>query len=207
MSQDPQAIQPNPSSQETRFASTDGTSPGQEVASGGQSHRAPRRGDPDVELWRGRYSGWAMFPTWLLLVLITVGAIVLGVFLSPKVSNPVTVWAVLAGILVILWGYYLILYLYRRYTVNYRVTTYRFYSEKGLIFHSVRAMEIIDIDDISLEQNLLERIVGVGRVVLRTKDASDPFFVVSGLKNPEVAFEKIDGARRDERIRRGINIA
>lgn len=176
-------------------------------APGGETHRAPRRGDPDVEIWRGRYSGWAMFPTWIFLALITVGATFLGVVISRRVEYPLTVWSVLLGIVALLWVYHVLLYLYRRYTVSYRATTYRFYSEKGLIFHSVHSMEIIDIDDMSLEQNLLERIVGVGRVVLRTKDSSDPFFVIHGLKDPQTAFEKIDGARRDERIRRGINIA
>ncbi|NMC18834.1 MAG: PH domain-containing protein [Thermogutta sp.] len=172
-----------------------------------QMHRPPRRGDPDVELWRGRFTAWAMLPTWTLLTLITAGAIFLGVVISRWVGKPLTVWAVLMGIVVLLWVYHLLLYLYRRYTVSYRVTTYRFYSEKGLLFRSIHAMEVIDIEDISLEQNLLERLLGVGRVVLRTKDPSDPFFVIRGLKDPHTAFEKIDGARRDERIRRGINIA
>lgn len=148
-----------------------------------------------------------MFPTWILLTLITAGAIFLGVVIWRRVEYPLTIWAVLLGIVALLWIYHLLLYLYRRYTVSYRVTTYRFYNEAGLLFRRVNAMEVIDIDDMSLEQNLLERMVGVGRVVLRTKDPSDPFFVISGLKDPQIAFQKIDGARRDERIRRGINIA
>lgn len=187
--------------------SSTGGAPASPPVAGGEPYRSPRRGDPDVELWRGRYSGWAMFPTWVFLVLITGGAIFLGVVVSQRMEHPLTVWAVLMGIVVLLWLYHLALYLYRRYTVSYRLTTYRFFNEKGLLFRSVNSMEVIDIDDMSLEQNLLERIVGVGRVVLRTKDPSDPFFVIRGLQKPEIAFAKIDGARRDERIRRGINIA
>lgn len=205
MSQD----QTTPESGETlrQAASATGGAPESPPVGGGEPHRPPRRGDPDVELWRGRYSGWAMFPTWVLLVLITAGVIFLGVVVSRRMEHPLTVWAVLMGIVVLLWLYHLALYLYRRYTVSYRLTTYRFFNEKGLLFRSVNSMEVIDIDDMSLEQNLLERIVGVGRVVLRTKDPSDPFFVIRGLQKPEIAFAKIDGARRDERIRRGINIA
>ena len=207
MSQNQEAPESGNPLQDAIFPEGNGGPAAQALRPGEQPHRAPHRGDPDVELWRGRYSGWAMFPTWILLVLITAGAIFLGVVISRRMEHPLTVWAVLFGIVALLWIYHLLLYLYRRYTVSYRVTTYRFYSEKGLLFRSVNAMEIIDIDDMSLEQNLLERIVGVGRVVLRTKDPSDPFFVISGLKDPQTAFEKIDGARRDERIRRGINIA
>lgn len=205
MSQD----QTTPESSETlrQAASATGGAPPSPPVAGEEPYRSPRRGDPDVELWRGRYSGWAMFPTWVILVLITGGAIFLGVVVSQRMEHPLTVWAVLMGIVVLLWLYHLALYLYRRYTVSYRLTTYRFFNEKGLLFRSVNSMEVIDINDISLEQNLLERIVGVGRVVLRTKDPSDPFFVIRGLQKPEIAFAKIDGARRDERIRRGINIA
>ena len=173
--------------------SSTGGAPASPPVAGGEPYRSPRRGDPVVELWRGRSSGWAV--------------IFLGVVVSQRMEHPLTVWAVLMGIVVLLWLYHLALYLYRRYTVSYRLTTYRFFNEKGLLFRSVNSMEVIDIDDMSLEQNLLERIVGVGRVVLRTKDPSDPFFVIRGLQKPEIAFAKIDGARRDERIRRGINIA
>lgn len=207
MSQNQEAPESGNPLEEAMSAARDGAPAGQSVPPGQEPHRPPHRGDPDVELWRGRYSGWAMFPTWILLTLITAGAILLAVVISRRVEYPLTIWAVLLGIVALLWIYYLLLYLYRRYTVSYRVTSYRFYNEKGLLFRSVNAMEIIDIDDMSLEQNLLERMVGVGRVVLRTKDPSDPFFVISGLKDPQIAFQKIDGARRDERIRRGINIA
>ncbi|MGQ9605453.1 MAG: PH domain-containing protein [Thermogutta sp.] len=205
MSQD----QTTPESGETlrQAGSSVGGAPASSPVAGGEPCRPPRRGDPDVELWRGRYSGWAMFPTWVFLVLITGGAIFLGVVVSQRMEHRLTVWAVLMGIVVLLWLYHLAVYLYRRYTVSYRLTTYRFFNEKGLLFRSVNSMEVIDIDDMSLEQNLLERIAGVGRVVLRTKDPSDPFFVIRGLQKPEIAFAKIDGARRDERIRRGINIA
>lgn len=170
--------------------------------------KAPSRSDPEVELWTGRYSSRAMLGTWIILAVLTVAFIALGGWMIGRkwVHSSAITWGILLAIPAILWLYFFCVYLWRRWTIKYRLTTYRFFSEKGLIWHSIDTLEVINIDDIRLERNLWERIVGVGKVIIHSTDASDPELVVFGIDKPREAFEKIDAARRDERIRRGVNL-
>lgn len=177
-------------------------------ASGAETEQAPKRGDPDVELWKASYSPWGMIGTWMTLGIITIIVFVVDILLmrGPLKNQVGPLWGITLGLVAIAWLVFLAIAWYRKMTIQYRLTTYRFYHRKGFVFRTVDSMEVIDIDDIAMHQNLLERLVGVGRVILRTKDPSDPFLVLHGVPNPEEAFKKIDKARRDEQIRRSIKV-
>jgi len=200
-------------------------SPGQEAprsaqaqpdAISGQYERPPRRGDPDIELWKGGYSMRAMVATWILLGLITIVVLVLDVWITQNFlkEHQALLWEITLGFLVLVWGYFILVGLYKAATIRYRLTTYRFYHQKGLIFRTIDSMEVIDIEDLALHQNLLERLVNVGRILLRTKDPSDPLLMLYGVYDPHEAFKRIDKAlsirlnkaRRDEHVRRSIKI-
>ncbi|GAB6166808.1 hypothetical protein JCM19992_28080 [Thermostilla marina] len=170
--------------------------------------KAPSRSDPDVELWTGRYSSKAMTGTWILLGLLTLAFIVAGFWMIQKEWIPGTfiTWVILLAVPLLLWIYFGCVYLWRRWTIRYRLTTYRFYSEKGLFRHTVDTLEVIDINDMKLSRTLWDRILGIGTIILMSNDASDPELHVVGIDNPKEAFEKIDTARREEHIRRGLKL-
>ncbi len=174
----------------------------------GQFERPPRRGDPDIELWKGRYSMRAMVATWIFLGLITIGVVVLDVWITQNYlkEHQALLWEITLGILALVWAYYILVGLYKAMTIRYRLTTYRFYHQRGLLFRTIDSMEVIDIEDLALHQNLLERLVNVGRILLRTKDSSDPLLMLYGVYDPQEAFKRIDKARRDEHVRRSIKI-
>ncbi|GIX01916.1 MAG: hypothetical protein KatS3mg112_0853 [Thermogutta sp.] len=176
--------------------------------SDGGTERGPKRGDPDIELWKASYSPRGMIGTWITLGIITIIVIVVDILLmqSPLKDNAGLLWGITLGLIALAWLVFLAIAWYRKMTIQYRLTTYRFYHQKGFIFRTVDSMEVIDIDDIAMHQNLLERLVGVGRVILRTKDTSDPILILHGVPNPLEAFKKLDKARRDEQIRRSIKI-
>lgn len=174
----------------------------------GQVERVPKRGDPDIDVWQAPYSMRGMIGTWVTLAVITVAVIVLDAILVNKVAKDqaLLVWGITLGIMVVVWVFFLLVGLYRHATIQYRLTTYRFYNQKGLLFRSLNSMEVIDIEDLALHQNLLERLAGVGRIILRTKDPSDPILELKGVANPHEAFKRIDKARRDEHVRRSIKV-
>jgi len=174
----------------------------------GEYERPPRRGDPDIELWKGGYSMRAMVATWLLLGLITIVVVVLDVWVVRNIlkDHQALLWEITLGIVALVWVYFILVGLYKALTIRYRLTTYRFYHQKGLLFHTIDSMEVIDIEDMALHQNLLERLVNVGRILLRTKDPSDPILMLYGVSDPHDAFKRIDKARRDEHVRRSIKI-
>ncbi|MGQ9562977.1 MAG: PH domain-containing protein [Thermogutta sp.] len=174
----------------------------------GEDERAPRRGDPDIELWKGGYSMRAMAATWFLLGIITILVVALDVWVTQNFlkEHQALLWEITLGVLALVWVYFILVGLYKAATIRYRLTTYRFYHQKGLLFRTIDSMEVIDIEDLSLHQNLLERLVNVGRILMRTKDMSDPILMVTGITDPHDAFKRIDKARRDEHVRRSIKI-
>jgi hypothetical protein len=69
-----------------------------------------------------------------------------------------------------------------------------------------RRIETIDIDDVSFQQGLLDRLLGVGTIVIHSSDRTDPVMVLSGIDRVQQVANRIDEARRAERVRRGLHI-
>jgi membrane protein YdbS with pleckstrin-like domain len=158
--------------------------------------------EEERELWTGRYSRRTLIGTWLLCSLVTVLALVAG---AMWVRNG-TVWIILLVILLIIWGYPGLLLTYRRMSIRYRLTTQRFFHEKGILRHITDRIEVIDIDDITYDQTILQRMVNVGTIHVTSSDRSHPVLDVLGIENVQEVATMMDGARRKERVRRGLHI-
>ncbi|NUQ62813.1 MAG: PH domain-containing protein [Pirellulales bacterium] len=165
--------------------------------------RTPRPANDDVEkeLWVGRYSAKDMIGIWALDALVTIALAAAGFHFQ----QPVLWWAVL-GAVVCMWGYPFVLLLYRRLSVRYRLTTQRFFHEQGILRHVTDRIEVIDMDDISSEQSILQRLVNVGRIRIASSDRSHPELVLNGIEDVRRVATMMDDARRAERMRRGLHI-
>lgn len=157
--------------------------------------------DPEEQLWEGRYSGKDMIGTWILAVLITAGFVIAGVYFWDK-----TLWLVILAVLVLLFGYVLLVYLRRWLGVRYRLTTQRFFHEHGIFRHVTDRIEVIDMDDVTTVQTLLQRIGNVGRIAIASSDSTHPKLILDGIDNVHRVAQMIDDARRRERMRRGLHI-
>ncbi|HKS17203.1 MAG TPA: PH domain-containing protein [Planctomycetota bacterium] len=74
--------------------------------------------------------------------------------------------------------------LFRRISVRYRLTTHRLFKEVGIISRRISEIELLRVDDLSVSQNIVQRIFDVGVVTLVTSDASDPTLTIAGIRNP-----------------------
>jgi uncharacterized membrane protein YdbT with pleckstrin-like domain len=155
--------------------------------------------DPEQELWHGSYSPKAMYGSWLLAIVATLIAAVLCA-LAP---TPIT-WMVAAVIVVVLWLCLLVYYLIARLSVEYTLTTQRFIHKAGLLRRVSNRIEVIDIDDVTYEQGLIERMFGVGTIKLLSSDLSDPKLVLRGIDDVRRVANVIDDARREERRKRAV---
>lgn len=156
---------------------------------------------PETVLWEGRYSSKAMIGLWALEGLGTLLLLVIGY----KFPYEYMWWAIL-GILALVWGYTLCVYAYRRLSVRYRLTSQRFFHEGGILRHVTDRIEVIDMDDITTEQSLLQRFVNVGRIKIVSSDRSSPVLVLDGIENIHGVAQMLDDARRQERMKRGLHI-
>ena len=177
------------------------TTPAERFKQSATARHAPDD-DAEEELWQGRYCPKAMIGAWALSGLISVTLLVIW---SVWVRNG-TAWLVLAVAILILWIYQVGVLKYRQWNIRYELTSQRFIHHTGILRRKTDRIELIDIDDITFEQSLLERLVGVGTIRIDSSDATDPLLVLRGIENVREVAEKIDDVRRAERRRRGLHI-
>jgi uncharacterized membrane protein YdbT with pleckstrin-like domain len=175
-------------------------SPGKLAAAAGL-----RRAPADVaesELWTGGYSPKAMYGGWIAAALLTIGGlIVVAVFRSDVIG-----WSIFGVAALAIWGGLILTLAYRRVSVKYRLTSQRLFHEQGILRRVTDRIELIDIDDVTLEQGLLERLFGVGTVRVSSSDRTTPELMMPGIDDVKTVADTIDQARRAERQRRGVFI-
>jgi len=154
----------------------------------------------EEDLWSGTYCGKAMVGWFLAAGVLTL----LGAVLA-ALGGPVGGVAFAIGAIVV-WSGLGLLYLYRRLTVHYRLSTYRFFHDNGLLNRVGNRVEVIDIDDVTVQQGPVERLFGVGTIRISSSDKTHPELALPGIEDARRVADLIDGTRRAERSRRGLHI-
>jgi membrane protein YdbS with pleckstrin-like domain len=170
-----------------------------------QGAQAAAPQEPEHELWRGGYSAKAMYGGWTFAALVTVAAIVLAALSATPYKS--AVWIAVAIVVPAVWVVALLMLLYRRLSVSYTLTSQRFLHQRGILRRVNNRILLIDIDDVSFEQGLLERLFNVGKITLTSTDASDPKLPMPGIDDVQRIANLIDDARREERRKRAIYMA
>ncbi|MFN3148554.1 PH domain-containing protein [Bremerella sp.] len=192
------ASNPNDAGQGNNFSTPndDGQDPGQRDA--GQEFTAGKRksgGGPDEHIWSGGYSAVDQSGSFMILTLITIGLIVGGVFF----------WPILIAIPV-LWIAQFIRVWWIKLGVAYELTSRRFIHEHGVIKRTTDRIEVIDIDDVTVEQGILDRMFNVGTIKITSSDRTHPELRIPGIKEVKKVALMIDDARQVQRDRRGVYI-
>ena len=110
------------------------------------------------------------------------------------------------SIVAFVWVGLAILLFLQRLNVHYELTDQRLIHRSGILLRKTNRIELIDMDDVSHEQGLIERMFDVGTIEISSSDRSDPVIQLPGISSVEEIAMLIDDARRRERIRRGIHI-
>lgn len=158
--------------------------------------------DQEEELWDGGYSPRAMAGNWVLSGMITLMLLVIWAW---KVRNAAAWTALVLGLL-LLWIVQLLLLAYRRMSVHYELTTQRLVHQKGILRRVTDRIELIDMDDITFEQGVIDRLTGVGTIRVISSDRTHPELLLRGIESVREVATVIDDARRSERRRRGLHI-
>ncbi len=152
--------------------------------------------DPEEELWTGGYSGKAMVGTWILIGLVSIGLMAASLFLSPLALIAIPIIWVIGGLV----------YAWRRMGVHYQLTSQRFIHQVGILTRKTDRIEVIDLDDVSFTQGPVQRIFGVGKIVLTGSDRTHPTLAMIGSADVKEVAGLIDDVRRQERRRRSLHI-
>lgn len=160
-----------------------------------------RGGSPaEEEIWSGAYSAKAMVGSFAAAGVLTVLGAVVAALAGPPgwaawIIGAIAVWCGLG-----------LLYAYRRMTVRYRLSTYRFFHDTGLLSRTGNRVEVIDIDDVTVTQGPIERMFGIGTIRIESSDKTHPDLTLPGIDDARRVADLIDGTRRAERNRRGLHI-
>lgn len=154
-------------------------------------------------LWRGRYSLkaaahlWLSWPLWMLLMLSL--GLLRGSLPARFVPERFTLWLALLALLPGAWplGHALV----RKLSLRYRLTNHRLFTERGLLSRQHDELELIRIDDVSVRQTLLQRLLDVGTVTVLSTDASNPALAIEGIAHPLELKETIRAQVRARRAR------
>lgn len=162
---------------------------------------AGKGSEQEEKLWTGGFSGKAMLGTWFAALLLSIGLVVLAMLMPIPVLP-----FIVSGVIALLWIYAIGVFIVRRLSVHYTLTNQRFLHESGLFTRTTDRIEVIDIDDVTFRQGMVERALGVGTIVIESSDRTHPRLVLAGIDNVKVVAGMIDDVRRKERRRRGIHI-
>jgi membrane protein YdbS with pleckstrin-like domain len=158
---------------------------------------------PEEQLWQGGYSPKAMTGAWLTSVLLSALLLVGGILWAPREARW---WLILIVLMILPWVYHIAILCYRRMSVRYSLSTQRFIHERGILRRVNDRIEVLDMDDITFEQGLLERLSGVGTIRIASHDRTDPELLLPGIENVAQVAALFDNARLAERRRRGLHV-
>jgi uncharacterized membrane protein YdbT with pleckstrin-like domain len=160
---------------------------------------------PEENLWSGTYSGKAMIGTWILLGAISIVVLILLFTVSALRDTP-TARNVVLLLLVLAWLIPLLLLGYRKLAYFYELTNQRLKHRDGILVRRNNRIEVIDIDDVSFQQGIIETLFKVGTIRVQSSDSSHPQLVLKGIADVKQVADLIDAARRAERQRRGLYV-
>jgi uncharacterized membrane protein YdbT with pleckstrin-like domain len=143
-----------------------------------------------------------MINSWLLASLITVTLLVIAIVwrITPEQ------WLVAGGLAGLMWLGLLLTLLVRKLNVSYELTDQRLIHKVGILRRTTDRIEVIDMDDISYDQSIFERLLGVGSIRVTSSDQTHPKFVLRGIDDVQHVASTMDEARRQERVKRGLHI-
>ncbi|MFN8524365.1 MAG: PH domain-containing protein [Chloroflexota bacterium] len=87
------------------------------------------------------------------------------------------------------------------HAVHYELTSERLRTVKGLLSRTVDEVELTRVRDVTVEQSLAQRALGIGNVSVVTTDATSPRVLLHDVAEPEQVKELIRQAVREQRQR------
>ena len=92
----------------------------------------------------------------------------------------------------------------RSLLIRYQLSNERLIVEHGFIGRRTEEIDLYRVNDVGVEQNVLERIVGIGDVRIETTDATSPTHQLLNVPDPDRVKDLIRAAARSERQRRRV---
>ncbi|OKP97496.1 PH domain-containing protein [Paenibacillus sp. P46E] len=90
-------------------------------------------------------------------------------------------------------------------TTTYTITSQRIMVKTGLIGKDVEEIELLRVNDFSVDQSIMQRILGIGILTVYSDDASSPQLILRRIRHPQTVKDVLRKAVRDEKIANNIS--
>jgi uncharacterized membrane protein YdbT with pleckstrin-like domain len=87
------------------------------------------------------------------------------------------------------------------HAIRWELTTERLRVVRGILSRSTEEVELTRVRDVSYDQSLAQRALGIGTITVVGTDATSPTVVLHDVEDPENVKELIRQAVRDQRRR------
>jgi hypothetical protein len=139
----------------------------------------------EVDVWWGAYAGRTMAPSFVLCGLATVALLAAAAYLWTAYDlPPLQVRYTAYGLIAALWLVQLLLWGYRTVSLTYRLTTHRLLRDHGFVRPAAGELPLACITTVRVERTALERLLGVGRIVIVSQHNGEPL-VLDGVRQPD----------------------
>jgi hypothetical protein len=165
----------------------------------------------DGVLFACRPSLWGILPTFIqVFAVLVVGGLIIkypiesilnqnfDMKLSTQLIATISQYRILAGVILI--GLTLIalsIKVVNLKMIHYEVSLDRIEWSRGLVDRKVDNIDMFRITDLKLRRNLLDCVLGIGKVVLITSDKTDPEFVFKKIRESRTLYDIIKKASLD----------
>ncbi len=95
---------------------------------------------------------------------------------------------------------------WRRKSVRYRITDRTIDVERGMVSRHIDTLQLWRVQDLEFRQSVLERLVGIARILVFTTDKTDPGLVLVGLPASREIFDILKDAVEQARQQRVIGL-
>ena len=153
-------------------------------------------------IWSGSFSALGLIHSWLLAMLITIILPIGAVWVQADQTQTFAI----GGVIVAVWLGLGVFLAFQKLNVHYELTNHRFIHRSGILVRRTNRIELIDMNDVSHEQGIIERFFDVGTIEITSSDRSHPYIDLPGIAHVNSVAMLIDDARLRERTRRGVHI-
>lgn len=164
--------------------------------------------DGEVTIWEARYSLKNFLGRFVLAGLLLFGWLAMAVetwgVTNPPVPSAITI---ILGIVLALG----LLALMRRVILarfghHYHLTNRRLFVATGVLNRRRDQMELLKVDDVYIKQSLVQRWLGLGTVVVVSKEPTFPVMYLTGVDDPEAVMNVVWHHARLEREGRAAEV-
>lgn len=86
----------------------------------------------------------------------------------------------------------------------FRITKDRIEYEEGVLSKRVENMDMWRVEDVRFHRSIIQGMLGVGSIYIRSSDASDPMMVIGPLPDARRLFDALQKAQRQADRRQGV---